>query len=284
MTPAARLAAVLALKVDPRRSVVKIAVFGAGATDLGSGTVIASANGKSLILTNAHVVESGEYPIEVYHKDASGKAWTHKAKYVGGSQVIHTGPGKIEVNGPDLALLEIDDELPAVEIATDKPTYGSTVRQFGFGGMGGYTQFWPKKGQIVESNYVERELASFQSIPGDSGSGWFNDAGQLVAVCCSTPGAGSGEALAVPVYQVQGFVVQSAGNRLPLFPRLAALKQRMQARRAAPVELAPQAPQSTAPKAQAAPPVFATPCPTCPNGRCPTQPAFGGYYVFPGRR
>lgn len=153
----------------------------------GTGTCIASEAGRSLILTNAHVVEGPSAGITVLHQ-ANGVWRTYPCEYVGGSRVTPTGPNSIEVHGPDLALIVADGEIPAAKIADDLPPVGSPVHQWGFGGQYGRSvPFEPlhKTGTVAyheDRGDRSETCTTFRSQSGDSGSGVFNDRGELVAV------------------------------------------------------------------------------------------------------
>ena len=98
-------------------------------TAYGSGTPIACEGDKTYILTNAHVVRKSQStrPITVI---SQGKEYP--AKYIDGSEVTDLGNGRIHIDGPDLALLEIDAVLGCVPIAERPPALGDAVRQWGF--------------------------------------------------------------------------------------------------------------------------------------------------------
>lgn len=155
---------------------------GPGSWSGGTGTVIASEAGKSLILTNAHVVPSAAHPITVTYW-SEGHAWRQEATYLGGSSVDDIRPGLIHVNGPDLALLSVNASLHPVEIAAAIPAQGESVRLYGFGGAS-ETEPTEKRGRVLpEPGWVEPATkTSIETINGDSGAGILNDRGELVAV------------------------------------------------------------------------------------------------------
>lgn len=261
-------AAIAPTASDPSASVVYVSrSLGGGTSQGGTGTVIASEDGRSLILTNAHVAEDGNRPLTVTH----GKT-VYSATFVAGSTVDYTGPNMIRVNGPDLAVLAVNAELPAVTIASDAPVIGARVRLWGYGGRLPSQGFVAKAGNVVPGpNYVEPQmLSTLATINGDSGSGVFNDAGELVGVHHGN----DGRAHAVPLDTVRRFVRERSG---PWFPRL---RERMVARAimgalTAPRPSAPKAEPALAPKPAAKPPEFvvapAYSAPSaCSGGVCPT--------------
>jgi hypothetical protein len=204
---------------DPRLASVYVSVdMGNGSAAGGTGTIVGSENGRLLVLTNAHVVEDSRHAISVtYWSD--GQCRKTAASYITGSSVSHLGPGLIQVNGPDLCLVELPGNAPAVEIAEEIPRVGAPVRIYGFGGAppdgkqpilktGTYagTPGW------VTSNGDAACRTTINSVNGDSGSGIFNDANELVAVHW-----GGG---AVRLDAVHAFTVKALKSQRVLFPRL----------------------------------------------------------------
>lgn len=236
--------------------------LGNGATGGGTGTVIASENGRSLILTNAHVVESADHPISVTYW-CDRRPWIQPATYLGGSSVSHLSGSLIHVNGPDLALLEVKADLQPVELATEIPATGEAVQLFGFGGadLSGTTPI-RKSGRVLpEPGWIEPATkTSIQTINGDSGSGILNDRGQLVAVHW-----GGG---AVRLDSVHSFTVSTL-QRKGVFSRL---KDRLAARKIA------KAVAGVFAGSPSPPPVKAPAASPCPGGVC--QPQMGRF----GRR
>jgi len=262
------------IKLEPRaRSIAESSVYisvdlGNGGSAHGTGTAIAAENGRTLILTNAHVVPSAAHPITVTYW-SEGKPWTSPATYIDGSSVDDVGPNLIRVNGPDLALLSIAADLPPVEIADAIPVEGEAVSLYGFGGTG--SQVYPrhKPGQILaETNWRTTAgdpivRVSIESTHGDSGSAILNDRGQLVAVLW-----GGGAVRLDTVYTFTAVKLRGPG----LFPRLqaklAAKKIAKAAAAAPPKPTPPPAVKSPEP----AKPAAADPTPSpCPGGVCPPK-------------
>lgn len=198
--------------------------LGGGSTAGGTGTVIAAEGGKSLVLTNAHVVPSAAHPITVtYWSD--GAAWTSKGTYLGGSSVDELGGNLIRVNGPDLALLSVNADLQPVEIATAIPAAGTAVRLYGFGGNTSVVTPTLKAGRVLHEDGRQTMAGdpiartSIATVNGDSGAGILDREGRLVAVHW-----GGG---AVRLDTVHAFTVQVL-DRKGLFSRL---KARLTARK-----------------------------------------------------
>lgn len=206
--------------------------LGAGRTAGGTGTAIAAENGRTLVLTNAHVAQAGRPTRVTYWHE--GKPYESPARFLEGSTVTDSGPNQIAVHGPDLALLVLEGaELRTVELAAAIPGPGESVSLFGFGGAGlngtvpihktGRT-LAPDGWQTMAGDPIQR--TSIQTVNGDSGAGIFNEAGQLVAVHW---GGNDKKKLgsAVRLDTVHAFTVQVL-ERKGLFTRL---KNRLAARR-----------------------------------------------------
>ncbi len=217
---------------DPSRSTVFIQRdLGGGRGRAGTGTVVACEGGKSLVLTNAHVADDPDGTYTVTH---AGRA--HPATYVAGSPVRHTSPTSMQIDGPDVALLAVEATLPAATIAPEVPRPGDRVRLWGFGGRSAAQGAAEKAGQTLDAAaYVEPTFVSdADTTSGDSGSGVFNDAGELVAVHWGGDGQ---RAHAVPLGTVRAFLRDKSGKS---FPRLS---ERMAA------DLKAESPRAESPKA-----------------------------------
>jgi S1-C subfamily serine protease len=242
--------------------------LGGGSSAHGTGTVIASEGAKSLILTNAHVVPSGDRPISVTYW-CDRRPWVSPATYLGGSAVVDIGPHLIDVRGPDLALLLLDcAALPAVEIAGTLPATGDPVSLYGFGGASSVAPLH-KAGRVLsdDRSYTTAgdpiARTSISTVNGDSGAGILNEAGQLVAVHW-----GHG---AVRLDTVHAFVVRSLRDRAGLFSRL---RDRLAARKIAKAIAAAISDPTPPPAKNTAPHVPAPAAPAlsggCENGQCPS--------------
>lgn len=182
-----------AIKAEARKpALVESSVYisvdlGGGRSAGGTGTVIASDGVNSLVLTNAHVAPSGKNPISVTYL-YKGHPYKQEATYIGGSSVDDIGPGLIRVNGPDLALLSVEADLQAVEIADKIPAAGEAVSLYGFGGNTSVIRPTLKTGRVLPDDGYRTtagdpiQRTSIPTVNGDSGSGIFNSAGKLVAV------------------------------------------------------------------------------------------------------
>jgi hypothetical protein len=136
----------------------------------GSGTVIHSKGGESLVITNEHVCPSpdGKFEIQVGRR-------VYPATWV-----AHDAVG-------DLALLKIKEDLPAAQLAERLPEPGEEVWMFGFPG-GGPMEVKHGKALPDKAQWKGADLfySAFTPEPGDSGSGviYFgaDGKGRLVAV------------------------------------------------------------------------------------------------------
>lgn len=210
----------------------------------GTGTVIAAEKGHSFILTNAHVCEQASNTINVEHEGHS-----YHATYVYGSSVDHPGPGMIKVNGPDLCIIRIDVELDTVIVATASPSVGDKVFQRGFGG--GVHTADTRTGEVSRGRFLSDDMITTAvPIPGDSGSGIFNEAGELIGVCWGT---GGDYGIAVDLKLVHSFVLDSRfeGHMVQLQIGLTVRKSNV--------------------RSKAAPLFPGIGSPNCPNGRCPKR-------------
>jgi S1-C subfamily serine protease len=170
---------------EPEKSAVKVSfvVFesnanGASEATLGwgSGTVVHSASGKSLVLTNRHVCPHGNgHPFVIVGEKS------YAAEWVAADDTV------------DLALVRVSVALPAVELAESEPLKGTTVRQWGFSLHG---PMKAKTGLVVETIEFKTEAgATVKTLvtdidvePADSGSGVFDPDGKLVAVAFAAAG------------------------------------------------------------------------------------------------
>lgn len=245
--------------------------LGGGRSAGGTGTVIASEDGRSLVLTNAHVVESAAHPITVTYW-CDGKPWTQPATYLGGSAVSTVSADTISVHGPDLALISIAADLPAVEVAESIPAEGEAVSLFGFGGTGSTVYPKHKSGRVLREDGGRTTAGdpitrtSIATVNGDSGSGIFNDRGQLVAVHWGRGLRATDPTSAERLDTVHAFTVQVL-HRKGLFARF---KDRLAAKRIARAMnntlSAIPVPSFLKPAAPAAVPFSTSPC---PGGSCP---------------
>lgn len=133
----------------------------------GSGTVIWSEDGRSVVLTAAHVVAAGDGDVTV-----RGEGKTHAARILGRD------------DSADLAALLVTAELPAVAVSDADPAAGSEVL------MVGLTSIW-SAGKIGRGYQLEgRDVweLSYESDYGDSGAGVFLR-GELCGVHCGKVGS-----------------------------------------------------------------------------------------------
>ncbi len=134
----------------------------------GSGTVVACELGKSLVVTNKHVVQDGDgrFSISNGGKNYPGRLLTTDDK-------------------ADLAVIVVDAELPVAPLALDEPKKGTKVIQWGCDSRGNLTMV-EKQGEVVgvmpRIDNMGDLLTTIEAYEGDSGSAIFNFEGRVVGV------------------------------------------------------------------------------------------------------
>lgn len=244
---------------------------------VGSCTPIATEEGKTLLLTCAHVAQDIV---------SGGEAWVR----IQGWQYLATVADFIPNHQPDLALLTINYEIDTAPIAEDDVHLGQEVYQRGFahGGMRPDLRVG-----TCYSRYGDTFLTNLAVEHGDSGAGIFNASGELVGVTYAR------EFWATTSYAVDSKAVKRFLLReklRALFPRLAALMDAKRAKsKVAPIlpDLPPKAVPAPTPKKADVSPSPATPSvpitghwekaglfgrrsvwvwdSACPNGQCPLK-------------
>jgi glutaredoxin len=210
-----------AVAADPQASCVLVRT----GPYAGSGTVVACEAGRSLVVTNRHVVPDRSMAVTV---ECRGKVYP---------AVYHAASA-----GPDLAVLVVEAELPAVEVADAEPPPGVEVRQWGYTWYG-QGRLVPKAGRWVGLSRARSRgavvvLSGLDNHSGDSGAAVFHD-GKVVAVTWGVEGH------SVSLADLRGFLREKAAA---LFPRLAG---RMAARRAEAAEKAAEKKAAEPKKAEA---------------------------------
>jgi S1-C subfamily serine protease len=184
---------VCAAQTKPVDSCVRVVAYLDDETDCpGSGTVVDSYRGKSLILTNRHVVSDKDAIPPGVEYDVFAKGNVYEARLKAYSKYN------------DLALLEVDAELPVVRLSEKPPEFGDTVYEWGFphgrrqkAQSGEYFNYgaiftndmrWGGYRQGMKTDRQGRyyggdvEGVRVPGTRGKSGSGVFNAAGELVGV------------------------------------------------------------------------------------------------------
>jgi S1-C subfamily serine protease len=160
------ICATVAQATDPVKSTVKVVCYRGEVTDNGSGTVVYNKGGKSLVLTNRHVCPDGNCEIDVYSKGE-----IYEARWLG---VADRG---------DLAMLEIDTDLPAAPIARNAPKQGETLRRWGYpNGRRQKAKQGKYLGDVGFAGAARVFGVAGESVHGESGSAEFNENGEVVAV------------------------------------------------------------------------------------------------------
>jgi len=210
----------------------------------GSGTVVWSADGKSLVLTAYHVTEKGT-ALEVR---AEGK-W-HPAQILASDQA------------GDVVALVVSAELPAVAVAEEDPREGAEVL------MLGVTSLW-SRGTLGKCDgprcLIACAACADYSDSGDSGGGVFAG-GKLVGVHCGKCGPNQ-QSVQTPYCAACKPVRSLMSKCFVRKDTLAALPVPKAMPAAAEFDLwIVNGRYVWVPKGQQP-----SSCPSCPNGRCPLQ-------------
>ena len=220
---------------------------------VGSGTPIYTDGKKTLVLTNAHVARPDREAYGFFVA-VPGRG-TFSAKRLDGANVITTGPSSIQIDGADVALVEVEADLGAASLAEKEPEPGEAVSQWGYGGTQPGSLPVLRTGRVTRSSDPENFTSTIYCVQGDSGCGVFNAAGQLCGVT-SANGAdyGGPSHFAVRLGHVKALTERPILSRL--FPRLS---ERIAARKTSyPAAATPPPKTATAPNLEA----------YCPDGKC----------------
>lgn len=197
-------------EVEPVSAGMAACVFVNTVNGGGSGTCVASEGGKSLVLTNNHVVSSGRHPDTGWRDDVYPlvATVTHEKKQ-------YTATAVSGVRNEDIALVVVDGTLPVALVAERAPAAGTKVYRNGSGS--GYQVC-----QVIEPDMSWTQpsmhfVVKGISESGDSGAGYFDEKGLLVAVHCGKNTTDNPRG--TPITSVRTVVLE----RTPvLFPRLRA--------------------------------------------------------------
>lgn len=219
----------------------------------GTGTVVWSEGGKSLAVTNRHVVK--------YKRSDDGLTVTMR-------ETGRTYPARFVAwsDDGDAAIVEFDAAVTPAAIGTD-PAPGTRTTHYGntTGPQTGTVKGYESTGTTGDGWAGRYLRGTHHGDSGDSGAGLFNDRGELVGVVW---GGHSGNAGCAPVSVVRGLLRRCAGRA---FPRLAARLAGDESAAPEYVEAAPAAPQLVPAGSTKA----AGDCPagSCPAGVCQPQTA-----------
>ncbi len=204
-----RLAAFVALvftmpvSADPSATAVKVTQAKPPFINSGSGTVVESRDGQSLVLTNRHVLPSPDGKIKVHVGNEA-----YPAEWLGVDETA------------DLAIVVVKAKLPVAPIAKEVPPVGAEVRQWGFAGGNGVRPKQGTAGQLSPQGDRTAEGAKIyytSIIPeqGDSGCGVFDSEGRLIAVNWG----GNRNECCVGLADVKRFVAKYAGKDSKVMPQ-----------------------------------------------------------------
>jgi S1-C subfamily serine protease len=172
----------------------------------GTGAVVSSKAGVSLVLTNKHVAPAADATYEVL--TAGGKVYPAALVAADGRS--------------DLALLRVAADLPSLPVAATAPAAGAVLTQYGFTEAGPLVT---RSGRVESVNETGGDgfkavLARIGSWHGDSGGPLVNAAGELAAVLYGGITGDRTTTLAVRLDEVTRFLKDPEGEarKAPLPP------------------------------------------------------------------
>ena len=134
-----------------------------------------AASGGSGVAIHDHIIATNSHVVEHRHRNDLTVVDVHGRQYSAQTIAID--------RAADVALLWCKGRRwPFVRLAAQRPVLGAPLRLFGYGPQ---RQLRWGRGRVVETwqrNGVDVVDCSVSSVPGDSGGGLFDDAGQLVAL------------------------------------------------------------------------------------------------------
>jgi hypothetical protein len=243
---------------------------GSGSRSGGSGTCVACENGRSLVLTNNHVVSPG--------KGADGRFAAVTGQAV---EVKHGGkryPARVVAadDNLDVAAVVAEAELPVAEMADEPVVVGARVSRNGIGsGKQSLKVVATSRPQYPSPSMWF--LAAGASESGDSGAAYFDEAGQVVAIHCGKDGiTAASNPRGTPITPIRNWLREKVGKVLGRDRQAPA---NLPAAPAAPAtwSVAPAIPLGYAPVTKRYTAVYRggrlyyveVPQSGCPNGKCP---------------
>lgn len=160
----------------PAAATVRVRVTGDKLQDVGTGTIVHSTSGQSIILTCAHLFQgpgkSAQIEIDVFQ---NGETRRYPATLVGGN------------HDSDLAVLKIQnaDALPAVPLPQQPSNMqaGQQVVSFGCDNGRPPTRLTSRILKVNQYHGPSNLTCEKDPVQGRSGGGLFDEKGQLLAVC-----------------------------------------------------------------------------------------------------
>jgi hypothetical protein len=208
----------------------------------GCGTCVASEGGKSLVVTNNHIWSERNHPAGGFYDDI----YPVRGQVSAGVGLSAPRFAAVAVAGDrerDLVLVVVDGELPVAELAEENAPAGTKVWRFGHGTGAQSAEVLAPRPELASVPRCQFR-ATGRSESGDSGSGYFSAAGELVAVHVGADPKPRG----TPVAHVRAFLAAHAGKHFP----------KLHARLHGPKEM----PDPKKPAAKGA-----CPCEDCPCGK-----------------
>lgn len=144
--------------------------------DVGTGTVVHSTSGQSIVLTCAHIFKDAGPESEtavIVDVFRNGETLKYPATVIGGD------------HASDIAFLRIQNKspLPMVSLASKPATAGESVFSIGCNGGNMPTILNSRVVQVNRYEGPENIVCSVDPVQGRSGGGLFNAAGELIGVC-----------------------------------------------------------------------------------------------------
>lgn len=169
----------------------------------GCGTCVGvDESGKSLVVTNNHIFSDRHDPRGGF----IDTIYPVNCKVAVGANLSNKKLDAVAVAGDrtaDLVLVVVDARLPVSELADDVPPAKSVVWRFGHGTGAVKTRVSGTASPFAEPRFGFRAEGNSES--GDSGSAYFNESWQVVAVHC---GKDEGYPRGTPVSAVRAFVAK----------------------------------------------------------------------------
>lgn len=162
---------------DAKKACVKVetAVPGRGFQFAGGGTCVWSGEGESIVLTNNHIFSEQHHPQGGFRDDV----YPQKATVAAGGK-SYKATAVAADRSADICVVVVEGRIAAAPIASELPAPGDVVWRSGMGS--GF-----QKCRVVTAE-ASADSMGFnvvgKSESGDSGSGYFNERDELVAVHC----------------------------------------------------------------------------------------------------
>lgn len=158
-----------------------------GKRGYGSGVIIQSDDAGSYIITNKHVCRINKLDKKTQKKNLNlstyGKFQVKKIEHNDEDEVTMTGQVLKVSENSDLCLIHVDrPNMPTADIAAETPLWGDIVHGYS---NPQHIEGVPSTGRVLDEEYIFDLWYTRSSVlaqPGSSGSGVFNEDGELVGL------------------------------------------------------------------------------------------------------